>query len=87
MLVFSFRWSQIYVLEALLYVVPHDHNDAEILAERVLPRLQHANSAIVLTAIRVVLYMTNYILNDDIVDTLYRKLAPPLGILVLFYTI
>jgi vesicle coat complex subunit len=56
-----------------------DHNDAEILADRVAPRLQHANSAVVLTAIRVILYFTNYILRDEVVDTLYRKLGAPLG--------
>ncbi|KAJ3402946.1 hypothetical protein HDV05_008156, partial [Chytridiales sp. JEL 0842] len=72
------EWCQVYILESLLYVTPNDHNDAELLADRILPRLQHANSAIVLTAIRVVLYLTNYIARDDVVDGLYRKLGPPL---------
>ncbi|KAJ3328139.1 AP-1 complex subunit beta-1 [Blyttiomyces sp. JEL0837] len=72
------EWGQVYILESMLFVVPQDHNDAELLAERVIPRLQHANSAVVLSAVRVVLYMMNYILKDDIVDGLFKKLGPPL---------
>ncbi|KAJ3213551.1 hypothetical protein HDU67_002761 [Dinochytrium kinnereticum] len=72
------EWGQVYILESLLQVVPQDHNDAELLADRVLPRLQHANSAVVLAAVRVVMYLTNYIEKDDVVDGLYRKLGPPM---------
>ncbi|KAI9352525.1 Clathrin/coatomer adaptor, adaptin-like protein [Zopfochytrium polystomum] len=72
------EWGQVYLLESLLSFVPTDHSDAEVIAERAIPRLQHANSAVVLASIRVILYMTNYILKDDIVDNLYRKLGPPL---------
>ncbi|KAJ3124095.1 hypothetical protein HK101_006202, partial [Irineochytrium annulatum] len=72
------EWGQAYILEAILRVVPQDHNDAELLVDRVVPRLQHANSAVVLTAVRVILYLTNYIENDELVETLYKKLGPPL---------
>ncbi|KAJ3059374.1 AP-1 complex subunit beta-1, partial [Podochytrium sp. JEL0797] len=43
-----------------------------------MPRLQHANSAVVLSAIRVVLYMTNYILKDEIVNSFFKRIGPPL---------
>ncbi|KAI8844149.1 armadillo-type protein [Chytridium lagenaria] len=59
---FEFTMGQVYILESLLQVIPQDHNDAELLADRVIPRLQHANSAVL----------------DDVVDGLYRKLGPPL---------
>ncbi|KAJ3263738.1 hypothetical protein HDU77_010014 [Chytriomyces hyalinus] len=72
------EWGQVYILESLLYFVPQDHNDAELVAERVMPRLQHANSAVVLSAIRLILYMTNYILKDELVATFYRRIGPPL---------
>ncbi|KAI8610531.1 Clathrin/coatomer adaptor, adaptin-like protein [Chytriomyces sp. MP71] len=72
------EWGQVYILESLLYFVPQDHNDAELVAERVMPRLQHANSAVVLSAIRVVLYMTNYILKDDLVASFFKRIGPPL---------
>ena len=73
------EWGQVYLLESIFSFVPTDHSDAEIIAERVAPRLQHANSAVVLASVRIILYMTNYILKDDVVDSLYRKLGPPLS--------
>ncbi|KAJ3025909.1 UNVERIFIED_CONTAM: hypothetical protein HDU68_006494 [Siphonaria sp. JEL0065] len=72
------EWGQVYILESLLYFVPQDHADAVMIAERVMPRLQHANSAVVLSAIRVVLYMTNYILKDEIVNSFFKLIGSPL---------
>jgi AP-2 complex subunit beta-1 len=59
-------------------VVPQEDDDAEVLAERVISRLSHSNSAIILTTIKVVVYLTNYIDDTNVVDTLFRKLGPPL---------
>jgi AP-2 complex subunit beta-1 len=59
--------------------VPQDSTDAELLAERISVRLQHANSAVVLTTIKVMLYLMNYIPDPERIDALCRKLSPPLG--------
>ncbi|KAJ3136978.1 AP-1 complex subunit beta-1 [Physocladia obscura] len=72
------EWGQVYILEALLYFVPQEHSDAESVAERVVPRLSHSNSAVVLSAIRVILYMTNYILKDESVNSFFRRIGSPL---------
>lgn len=48
------------------------------MAERICPRLQHSNSAVVLTCIRVILYLMNYIASEAEISTLCRKLSPPL---------
>ncbi|KAI9104755.1 Clathrin/coatomer adaptor, adaptin-like protein [Phlyctochytrium arcticum] len=72
------EWGQAYLLDAIMRVVPQDPDDAELLADRISPRLQHANSAVVLTAIRVILYLTNYIPKDEVVNTLLKRLGPPL---------
>lgn len=53
--------------------------DAEQLAERVSVRLQHANSAVVLTTIKVILYLMNYMEDESFIRSLERKLGPPLG--------
>lgn len=74
-----FRWGQIYILDSLLRYVPEQHADAEIMAERVLIQLQHANSAVVLTAIKVLLYLMNYMDNRNAMDTICKKMGPPLG--------
>ncbi|KAI8804042.1 vesicle-mediated transport-related protein [Cladochytrium replicatum] len=74
----SSEWGQAYILEALTHVLIENSNDAELLAERVLPRLSHANSAVVLGAVKAILYFTNYISKDDVVNSLYKKLGPPM---------
>ena len=48
--------------------------------ERVMPRLSHANAAVVLSAVKVLMKMTEHVPQDSpFLDTLNKKLAPPLG--------
>lgn len=49
-----------------------------MMAERISPRLQHSNSSVVLTCIRVILYLMNYIADQKEITGLCRKLSPPL---------
>jgi len=58
--------------------VPQDPSEALLLAERISPRLSHSNSAVVLTCIRVILYLMNYIADQRHISVLCRKLSPPL---------
>jgi vesicle coat complex subunit len=74
----QYRWGQTYILEALMYYVPQESRDAEILAERISPRLQHANSGVVLTATKVMMYLMNYMSSEDEINQYCRKLGPPL---------
>lgn len=59
-------------------LVPQDSTEAAVLAERVSPRLSHSNSSVVLTCIRVMLYLMNYIADERQINSLTRKLSPPL---------
>ncbi|EGX92722.1 AP-2 complex subunit beta [Cordyceps militaris CM01] len=72
------EWGQTYILEALMSYVPQESGEASLLAERISPRLSHSNSAVVLTCIRVILYLMNYIADEKQISTLCRKLSPPL---------
>lgn len=72
------RWGQTYILEALMSYVPQETSEALLLAERISPRLSHSNSAVVLTCIRVILYLMNYIADEKQISLLCRKLSPPL---------
>lgn len=74
----AYRWGQTYILEALMAYVPQECSEATIMAERISPRLQHSNSAVVLTCIRVILYLMNYISDPKEISALCRKLSPPL---------
>lgn len=53
--------------------------DAETLAERISVRLQHSNSAVVLTTIKVILFLMNYMRDERTIAGLERKMGPPLG--------
>ena len=53
--------------------------DAETLAERIAVRLQHANSAVVLTTVKVIMYLMNYMEDESLMRMLERKMGPPLG--------
>ena len=60
-----------------------DSREAENIVERVSPRLQHANPAVVLSAVKVLMIYMDLIRNKDIIQALCRKLAPPLVTLTL----
>ncbi|XAO22694.1 hypothetical protein I312_101467 [Cryptococcus bacillisporus CA1280] len=72
------EWGQIYILDSLLSFVPQSHMEAEQLAERISVRLQHANSAVVLTTIKVILYLMNYMEDEGLIRALEKKMGPPL---------
>ncbi|KAF9564684.1 Adaptor protein complex beta subunit [Agrocybe pediades] len=74
----SSEWGQIYILDSLLRYVPSRHADAENMAERIIVQLQHANSAVVLTTIKVLLYLMNYMENRRLIDYCCKKMGPPL---------
>lgn len=58
--------------------VPQETGEAALLAERIAPRLSHSNSSVVLTCIRVILYLMNYIADQKQLSALCKKLSPPL---------
>ncbi|PSC67715.1 beta-adaptin C [Micractinium conductrix] len=72
------EWGQVFILDSVVAYTPGDARDAEGVVERVLPRLQHANAAVVLSAIKVILKNMRYITDEGMKSTLQRKLAPPL---------
>lgn len=72
------EWSQAYILESIITYTPTDAGNAEMFAERVSPRLQHSNSAIILTCVRIILHFMNYFDRRDVVQRFLIKLGPPL---------
>ena len=50
------------------------------ICERVTPRLSHANAAVVLSAVKVLMKLMELLPADgSFVQNLHKKLAPPLG--------
>jgi len=72
------EWGQVFILDALSKYKASDARDAENIVERVTPRLQHANCAVVLSAVKVILQQMELITSTDVVRNLCKKMAPPL---------
>ncbi|KAM0753271.1 Adaptor protein complex beta subunit [Meredithblackwellia eburnea MCA 4105] len=72
------EWGQTYLLEALMFYVPEEQQDAELLAERIAIRLQHSNSSVVLTTVKVIMYLMNYMGSQEVVEAMCKKISAPL---------
>jgi AP-1 complex subunit beta-1 len=72
------EWGQVFILNSLAKYSPRDPREAESIAERVTPRLQHANSAVVLSAVKVLMKYMDLITSQEVVKALCKKMAPPL---------
>ncbi|VAH91925.1 unnamed protein product [Triticum turgidum subsp. durum] len=72
------EWGQVFILDSLSRYKATDARDAENIVERVTPRLQHANCAVVLSAVKIILLQMVLITSTDVVRNLCKKMAPPL---------
>ncbi|XP_013167648.1 PREDICTED: AP-1 complex subunit beta-1 [Papilio xuthus] len=73
------EWGQVFILDALSNYSPKDAREAHSICERITPRLAHANAAVVLSAVKVLMKLMEMVSEDtELVGTLSRKLAPPL---------
>eukprot|EP00357_Protocruzia_adherens_P001477 CAMPEP_0115019144 /NCGR_PEP_ID=MMETSP0216-20121206/29252_1 /TAXON_ID=223996 /ORGANISM="Protocruzia adherens, Strain Boccale" /LENGTH=911 /DNA_ID=CAMNT_0002390525 /DNA_START=118 /DNA_END=2853 /DNA_ORIENTATION=- len=72
------EWGQVFILDALANYTPADPKEAESIIERVIPRLSHANAAVVLSTIKVMMKYMDLITNAETIRGLCRKMAPSL---------
>jgi len=72
------EWGQVFILDSLAKYTPAEAREAEGIVERVTPRLQHANSAVVMSAVKVILSYMDVMGQGEGLRALTRKLAPPL---------
>ncbi|XP_065095028.1 AP-1 complex subunit beta-1 isoform X2 [Ochlerotatus camptorhynchus] len=73
------EWGQVFILDSLANYTPKDEREAQSICERITPRLAHANAAVVLSAIKVLMKLLEILANDsDFCAMLTKKLAPPL---------
>ena len=73
------EWGQIFdILDNLSNYNPMDDRVAQSICERITPRLAHANAAIVLSAVKLLMkYMEMMGKDTDFVTTISKKLYPP----------
>ncbi|XP_014209154.1 AP-1 complex subunit beta-1 isoform X2 [Copidosoma floridanum] len=73
------EWGQVFILDSLANYSPKDDREAQSICERITPRLAHANAAVVLSAVKVLMKLMEMLqAESDFVGTLTKKLAPPL---------
>ncbi|KAG1466681.1 hypothetical protein G6F46_000284 [Rhizopus delemar] len=72
------EWGQIAILTAIAEYKVSDGKEAESICDRVVPRLQHANGAVVLAAVKVLMINMKYIKEEAFNKSVCRKMAPPL---------
>ena len=70
---------QVFILDALAGYRPKDEREAQNICERISPRLAHANAAVVLSTVKVLMKLVDLLPNDsDFIAQLTKKLAPPM---------
>ena len=73
------EWCQIYILHSLMSYVPQTTKDALYMIELVIPCLRHENSAVVMNAVKVIVYSSNYVRNVKLVlPSLQKRLSSSL---------
>lgn len=71
------EWGQVFILNALANYHPRDAREAENICDKVAPRLNHANSAVVLGAVKVLIKFMDFLETNE-VKNLCKKMSPPL---------
>eukprot|EP00013_Stygamoeba_regulata_P019448 CAMPEP_0177650090 /NCGR_PEP_ID=MMETSP0447-20121125/11744_1 /TAXON_ID=0 /ORGANISM="Stygamoeba regulata, Strain BSH-02190019" /LENGTH=916 /DNA_ID=CAMNT_0019152911 /DNA_START=64 /DNA_END=2814 /DNA_ORIENTATION=+ len=72
------EWGQVFILNSLGNYQPQTAREAEEICDRVTPRLQHANSAVVLAAVKVIMRYMDLITSREALRNLFKKMSPPL---------
>lgn len=77
------KWTQSYILTALTDYAPQTSEEALELIEVIIPSLLHENSAVVLNAIKLIVYLSNYVHNPELVlPALPKRLGSSLASLL-----
>jgi AP-1 complex subunit beta-1 len=72
------EWSQVSLLDTLILFSPSSEKEAITILERVVPRLNHSNAAVVMSAIKVMLYHVSLLSSQETARSFTLKLAQPL---------
>ncbi|CAD7966318.1 unnamed protein product [Amoebophrya sp. A120] len=73
------EWGQVFILDSLAHSYnPATSRQAEMLLDRVAPRLSHANEAVVMATMKLFLKLMDSITNQETKQVYLQKLRPPL---------
>eukprot|EP01117_Protostelium_nocturnum_P003683 TRINITY_DN14965_c0_g1_i1.p1 TRINITY_DN14965_c0_g1~~TRINITY_DN14965_c0_g1_i1.p1 ORF type:complete len:884 (+),score=412.82 TRINITY_DN14965_c0_g1_i1:63-2714(+) len=74
------EWGVVFILNSLAQIDASqlDSKEAESICERVAPKLNHTNSAVVLGAVKVIMIYMDVVESQEQVKALCKKMGPPL---------
>lgn len=72
------EWGQVFILDAVSTYRPSGAEEADTMVERIVPRLQHTNAAVVLSAVRLIVLLMPQLDSNEKRDFLTKKMGPPL---------
>lgn len=72
------EWGRVYILDFLAANILHNPKDVDEIIQRIIPNLAHKNSAVVLSASKVILKYMDYVNETEKMRSICRKMAPPL---------
>jgi AP-1 complex subunit beta-1 len=76
------EWGQVFIIDAVASYMPSGTEEAESIIERLLPRLYHANAAVVLSSMKVIVKNLKYVKSAEFSRMIQKKLGAPLVTLV-----
>jgi len=71
------EWGRVFLLDCLSKFNPSSQRFAQDICERITPQLQHANPAVVMSAVKVIVHLFDR-LDSELQEQLAKKLSPPL---------
>lgn len=72
------EWGQVFILDAISQYTPHNGEEAHLMIERIIPRMQHANPSVVLAAVRIIVRLMPQLQSDQDRAFLINKMRAPI---------
>lgn len=78
------EWAQVFILDFLCRYDPKSEEEAEMVVDRVLPRLSHINPSVVFGCIKLVVRYMDFMSSPELVKNLTKKIASSIVSVVSF---
>jgi vesicle coat complex subunit len=73
------EWGVVYILDTLAYYKPKKIDVAEKIIEAIIPKLTHSNSAIIISAVKIIINLIDFLeentKNPDSLNNHFKKLS------------
>lgn len=71
------EWGQVFILDAISRYKPQGGDEAHLMVERIIPRMQHANPSVVLAAVRIIVSLMPLLPSENDREFLINKMRAP----------